>query len=129
VPNLPKIEFRKPNLRTVRLARRYEIEGVVFVEGYEKAVGFTFHSDCFGNLSLEMKSIYQAKFVYDFFRSLFNDYKKEESGLKNGYLLTVDWSMAMEKKEALLSIIEKSMDAYWKEAFKTVLSVYDDERN
>jgi hypothetical protein len=44
-------EFGKPYLRGVKFVRKYELDGVAFVEGYDKTVGFTFHSGYQGILN------------------------------------------------------------------------------
>jgi DUF917 family protein len=70
VSGLSGIEFGKPYLQAVRLVRKYELEGVAFVEDYDKTVSFTFHSAHLGNLNLMIENLYQAREVYHFFRNL-----------------------------------------------------------
>jgi hypothetical protein len=116
-----KIKFGAPCLREVRLVRKYELEGVAFVEGYEKAVSFTFHSGHSGNLSLRIEDVCQAKEVYDFFRELLG---KAGMNKSIGWLF-VEWNVSGKNREAILLNIEKSMSTEWKNAFRTILSVYD----
>jgi len=124
VRKLSKIDFGNPYLQKVKLVRKYELKGVAFVEGYEKTVGFTFHSGYPGNLSLEMDDLYQAKDVYRLFRNLFRDFSKESGMQKCFSTLAVEWNIVEAKKEEILLGIEKAMGSDWKDSFKIILSVY-----
>jgi hypothetical protein len=126
VSELSKIDFGKPYLQRVKLVRAYELNGVVFVEGYDKPVGFTFHSAYSGNVTLIIENVYQARDVYYFFRKLFKDCTNQESGLSKSVLgLSVNWDMVKAKKDEALLKIEKAMGSDWKDAFGTILSVYE----
>jgi hypothetical protein len=108
------------------LVREYESDDVAFVEGYDKTVGFTFHSGYLGNLSLKIENVHQAKDVYDFFGNLFRDHTDEESGMsKSLSRLYGDWDIAKAKIEEVLLRIEKAMGSDWKDAFRTIISVYE----
>ena len=122
---MPKVEFGKPYLRTVRLVRKHELIGVAFVEGYEKTVSFTFYSGHSENLSLEMEDLYQAKYVYDYLRSLFRNCADDESGMRKSLGLFVEWTVKKAKQEAVLSKIENTMGTDWRDGFRTILSVYE----
>jgi hypothetical protein len=122
---MPKVDLGKPYLRTVRLVRKYELAGVAFVEGYEKTVSFTFHSGSPEKLSLQMEDLYQAKYVYDYFRSLFKNCADEESGMQKSLGLFVEWTVTKAKQETTLSKIENAIGADWRDAFRTILSVYE----
>ncbi len=128
--NLSKIEFGKPDLRTTRRVSRYELFGVAFVEGYEKTVDFTFESAYLGNLSLTMEDVYQALYVYRLFVKLFENYVDSKPCSKSGNLsksisrLHIEWCLAETKIEDALLSIEKTMSSEWKNAFKTMFSVY-----
>jgi len=121
---ISKTRFGEPYLRKVKLVRKYELEGVAFVkdgEEPEKSVGFTFHSSCSENLSVKIEDADKAHDVYDFFGRLFG-----WSGMNKtmGWLF-VEWNILDGNREAVLMNIEKNMDAKWKEAFRTIFSVYD----
>jgi len=64
---LANIEFGEPYLRRVKRVAKYELDGVAFVEGYEKTVGFTFECHNVRFWKLEMEDLYQAKELYHFF--------------------------------------------------------------
>lgn len=100
---LSKIEFSEPRLRRVRRVIEYELDGVAFIEGYEKTVKITFECHSPTNLRLTMEDLYQAKEVYNFFKTLFRDYSKKSGGMTKTILgLYVEWNMAEEKLQGML---------------------------
>lgn len=119
-----KIDFGKPYLRIVHLVRKYELDGVAFVEGFDKTVGFTFYSQTSSNLNLELADQYQSRYVYLFFVELFKEYAKTESGLSR--YMHVDWELTGEK-EIILTKIEEKMNSDWKKAFATLFSAHKPE--
>ena len=85
-----------------------------------------FIQDNLGNLSLKIEDVHQAKDVYDFFGNLFRDHTDEESGMsKSLSRLYGDWDIAKAKIEEVLLRIEKAMGSDWKDAFRTIISVYE----
>jgi len=123
---LSKIDFGKPYLQRVKLVRKYELKGVAFVEGYDKTVSFIFYSAHSGNLSLAIEDLYQAKYIYDFFRKLFKEYANEETGMiKTGLWLSVEWNITKANQKVALLKIEKTMGSDWKIALRTIMSVYE----
>lgn len=125
---LSEVEFGDPHLHQVRLARKYELNGVAFVKNYEKTVGFTFYSQSVGSLSLTMEDLIQAKKVYDFFKELFKEcLAAQPSMCKAGSNLNVEWSLKTENKEALLKKIEQVMGIEWRKDFDIILYVHKNE--
>lgn len=96
---MSKIEFSEPHLRRVRRVIEYELDGVAFIEGYEKTVKITFECGYSPtNLRLTMEDLYQAKEVYNFFKTLFRDYSKKGGGMTKTILgLYAEWDIAEEK--------------------------------
>jgi hypothetical protein len=124
VLRLPKIEFGYPRLYSVKRKRKWMLEGVAFVEGFDKAVGFVFHSGHSGNLSLELEDLYQAKDVYNFFKGFLIDISFESGLSKSFSKLYSEWN-GVDDREEILQRIEKAMGSNWSNAFLTILSVYD----
>jgi len=125
VNNLCEIKFGDPNLHEVRLARKYELDGVAFIKGIEKPVGFTFYSQYVGNLNLKMEALEQAMKLYCFFKELFEEPlapMKKDSLLSS---LNVEWRLKIENKEAVLQKIEKSMGVEWRKAFDNMFSAQE----
>ena len=113
-----KIEFGDPSFRVVRRVCKYELEGVAFVEGYEKTVGFSFEFHV-GRLSLRIEDVYPAKEVYYFFKKLFDQYSTETEGLRKG--LYTSWNIKKEMLKETVNEIEKVLGKKWKEAFKKTM--------
>jgi len=124
---LSKIEFGKPYLRKVRRVIEYELDGLAFVEGYEKTVGFTFECGYSGrNWRLTMEDLYQSKEVYNFFNNLLKDYSEEELGIRKSIMgLYAEWNIVEGRVQDVLERIGETMGNEWKEAFKTIISVYE----
>ena len=123
---MSKIEFGKPHLRRVRRVQKFELDAVAFVEGYEKTVRFSFECRYLRNCVLKMEDLYQAKEVYSFFNNLLKDYSEKESGMRKSYsTIWVEWNIAEGRVQEVLDRIEEAMGTDWKEAFKTILSVYE----
>lgn len=122
---MPKIEFGEPHLRGVKRVIKYELDGVAFVEGYEKTVGFTFECCSRKNWRLVMEDLYQAKDVYNFFRNLFKECSEKEYGVQKSLTLYAEWDVVEGRMQELLDKIEKTMGSNWKNAFKTLISVYE----
>jgi hypothetical protein len=121
-----KIEFGDPCLRKVRLARKYELDGVAFVKDFEKTVGFTFYSQITSILSMELDDLFQAKKVYDFFKTLFKDFLDDQPNMgKSLQHLHVEWKLKTENKDELLKKLEQTMGVNWKNAFDTIFSVHE----
>ena len=123
---LYEIEFGDPCLRKVRLARKYELNGLAFVKDFEKTVGFTFYSQITSSLSMTIDDLFQAKKVYDFFKNLFQDFIDNQPRMSKSLLnLNVEWKLKKENKEDLLKKIEQAMGVNWKNAFDTIFSAHE----
>lgn len=121
-----EIYFGDPCLRKVRLAKKYELDGVAFVEDFEKTVGFTFYSQITRSLSMTIDDLFQAKKVYDFFKELFQDFIDNQPRMSKSLLnLNVEWTLKEESKEDLLIKIEQAMGVNWKNAFDKIFSAHD----
>ena len=94
---MPDVEFGLPHLRRTGRVIKYELEGVAFIEGYEKTVGFTF--ECRGrNWSLVIEDLYQSKDVYNFFNKLFKNCLEYNRGISKSMLgLSAEWRIAEDK--------------------------------
>lgn len=123
---MPKIEFSEPHLRKVKRVIEYELDGVAFIEGYEKTVGFTIECGYSPtNLRLKMEDLYQAKEVYNFFKNLLKNYSKESKGItKTLSRLYTEWYIDKEKLRDMLDKVSEIMGDKWKGAFTTIVSVY-----
>ena len=123
---MPKIEFSAPHLRKVRRVIEYEVDGIAFIEGYEKTVGFTFE---FGyspnNLRLEIEDLYQAKELYFFFKQLFKGLVKKTQAFKSMGRLLVEWEFAEGKLEEMLQRVKEAMGKEWEEALRKMMSVFN----
>ena len=123
VNNLSEVKFGDPNLHEVRLARKYELDGVAFI--MEKPIGFTFYLQCTGSLSIVMEALEQSKRLYNFFKELF---KEPLAPMKKDSLLStlnVELSLKTENNEVLLQRIENSMGSEWRKAFDTIISAHE----
>jgi hypothetical protein len=124
---LTKIEFGKPNFRDG------EIDGVAFVEGYEKTVGFTLSvgsgASSLGNLRLSIDDLYQAIYVYKFFVKLSENYIGGKSYNNSGSMrkfstgLFIQWDLAETKIDDVLLNVKKAMGLDWKNALGALFSV------
>jgi hypothetical protein len=119
-----KIKFGDPNLHSVRLSRKYELDGIAFIKGFEKPIGFTFYSPSRGNLDLTMEALEQAENLYIFFKQRFKvpfaPMRKDSSSRLN-----VELELKTEDKEEVLQEIEKNMSVEWRKVFNTILSVHE----
>jgi len=124
---LRDIEFGEPQLRRVRRVIKYELDGVAFVKGYEKTIGFTFECSYSGkNWRLKMEDLYQAKELYQFFNKLLENCLESNSGLSKFYsTLHAEWVISEGKIQEALNRIERVMGVAWKDAFKTLISVWE----
>lgn len=121
---MPKIEFGKPHLRTVKRVQKFELKGVAFVKGYEKAVGFTFECGYVNYCKMKIDTLYQANEVYKFFSTLFKNCSEETGMQKSNSTLSVEWNIADGRLQEVLDRIETAMGTDWKESFKTIFFVY-----
>jgi hypothetical protein len=123
---LPKIEFGEPHLRKVKRVIEYELDGVAFIEGYEKTMGFTFECGYSPtNIRLTMDDLYQAKELYNFFKNFFNDYSKKSEGMTKTFSsLRTEWDIEEAKLQDMLDKVSEIMGDKWKNAFRTIVSVY-----
>jgi hypothetical protein len=121
------IIFGDPDLRGVSLVRKYELNGVAFVKEYEKTVGFTFYSQCKDDLRLEMEDMYQAHWVYAFFKDVFKEsFSNQPSMTKAGMMgLYAEFKLKAESRESLLTNINRTMGVHWQNAFSAIFSAHD----
>lgn len=118
------IQFGEPRLRRVRRVIEYELDGVAFVKESEKTVGFTFECG-YITWRLKMEDLYQARDVWRFFDKLLEGCFESKSGLwKSFSTLHAEWILLEEKIQEVLNRIEKVMGVAWKDAFKTLISVW-----
>lgn len=126
---MPEIEFSNPHLRKVRRVIEYELHGVAFVKGYEKTVGFTFECQSAKNWRLIFEDLYQAKDVYYFFRNLFKNCLDEDLGMQKSFsTLYTEWMITERHLQEVLDRIEKAMGSNWRDAFKTLITVYEKQK-
>jgi hypothetical protein len=72
-----------------------------------------------------MEELYQAKEVYGLFKNLLKDYSKESKGItKTLSRLYTEWDIDKEKLQNMLDKVGEIMGNKWKEAFTTIISVY-----
>lgn len=74
--------------------------------------------------SFPRQELYQAKELYAFFNNLFKDLVNRASGLSKSIGLYSEWEFEEEKLETMLERIGEVMGKEWKEALKTMMSVF-----